>query len=529
MAAPDPRDDVIAGLRFLTETGWRRAAALVTLGAAAAAALPPWHWAVMFIPGFAGLLIAASTAARARDAFGAGWWFGVGHFAAGFYWVGSAFLVDAERYGFLAPFAVAGLAIGMAVFPGLAALIANRIIRWRDVSWAGRGLVFAAAWVFAEWLRGWVLTGFPWNLAGSVWTASPEMTQAAAYVGTYGLGLISVAAAAGFAGLAVRSGRRAAAWPVAAGVIVVALVWGAGHLRLQSPETGSVDGVRLRLVQPNIPQHLKWKSGLRAGHVRKQLEMSLRPPAAGPAPTHIIWAETSVPFNLSGDPPLRNALAEAVPAGGLLIAGAPQAEGASDGSERLSNSLHALDAGGRIVSTYAKRHLVPFGEYVPFRSILKFSKLTAGRLDFTPGSGPKTMALPGLPPALALICYEVIFAAEVGDYQTRPAWLLNVTNDAWFGNSAGPHQHLAAAQLRAAEQGLPLIRVANTGITAVIDAYGRRRAELPLGGEGVLDTDLPKAVAPPPYARFGDALTLLLAAVAVFVGGVMRRRELRNV
>ncbi|MBT3908796.1 MAG: apolipoprotein N-acyltransferase, partial [Rhodospirillaceae bacterium] len=403
------------------------------LGAAGALALPPWHLVFFLLPAFAGLALVVFRAATVRSAFIAGWWFGVGHGAAGYYWVANAFLVDQARYGFLAPVAVVGLAAGMAVFPGIAAALAHAAHRFRPTSPLGRVLIFAAMWAASEWLRSWVLTGFPWNLMATVWVFSDEMIQGAAYAGAYGLGLITIAVAALPAVFFWHGERRWIALQTGFGALVLVGIWAAGYHRIDALGPDDVDGVRLRLVQPNIAQHLKWKSDLRLGHVRNQLKLS-RNPGKGKPPTHVIWPETSVPYNLSGDRPLRSLMATAVPPRGLLITGAPRSEKLSDGTRRVANSLHALNGTGEIIATYDKKHLVPFGEYVPFRNILKFSKLTAGRLDFTPGTGPSIFDLPGLPPFAALICYEVIFPAEVAEVVagSRPTWLLNITNDAWF-------------------------------------------------------------------------------------------------
>jgi len=251
-----------------------------------------------------------------------------------------------------------------------------------------------------------------------------------------------------------------------------------------------------------------------------------RAAGAGAAPpTHVIWAETAVPFFLANDPVRRAFLARAVPPGGLLIVGAPRTTPAPQEPFRVWNSLEAIDGTGRIVGTYDKVHLVPFGEYVPLRVLLPFNKLTAGRTDFSAGDGRATLALAGLPPTSPLICYEVIFPGAVARRDDRPQWLLNLTNDGWFGRSSGPYQHLAAARLRTIEEGLPLVRVANGGVSAVIDAHGRTLARLGLGEAGVVDAPLPVALAPPPYARFGDLLVLAVGGVAAALGRWAGRRR----
>ncbi len=504
----------------MSRAGWPRRLLLIGLGAVGALALPPLHLVFFLLPAMAGLIWAIVQCGQARHAFMAGWWFGLGFGAVGYYWVGSAFLVDAARYGFLAPVAVIGLAAGMAVFPGLAGAALHGVSRWRDPSPLGRVIVFAVLWAASEWIRSWILTGFPWNLMATVWTFSPEIIQAAAYVGPYGLGMMTVAVAGLPALFLFGQGRRRASRALSIGLALFVALWGGGYLRIQGAPEAAVDEVLLRLVQPNIAQHLKWQRDLRLGHVRKQMQMSLLP--AAQKPTHIIWAETAVPYNLSAAPKLRAAMAAAVPPRGLLITGAPRSETNADGKQIAYNSIHAINADSAIIATYDKRHLVPFGEYVPLRSILQFSKLTAGRVDFHPGTTPRVITLPGLPPLAALICYEVIFPAEAGKFESRPQWILNLTNDAWFGVTSGPHQHLAAAQVRAVELGLPVVRVANTGISAVIDAVGRIQASLPLGRQGTLDSTLPTALAAtPPYGRFGDAITWVLIVIGL-LGGLVR-------
>lgn len=524
-------------VRVAALSGWRRWLTLIGLGALASAALPPFGVVFALVPAFTGLLWLSRSAAW-RRAFGAGWAFGVGHFATGLYWVAHAFFVDGALYAWLAPVAVVGLAAGMALFPALAVAAANEFSRILRLGLLGRVLALAGFWSLAEWLRGEVLTGFPWNLIGSAWVASDAVLQGAAWVGVFGLGLISVIAAALPAVLLDGASRRNVAF-AASGIAGFALLWGLGAMRLQAAASNAtdaqgekgekIDGVRLRLVQPNIAQHLKWRADLRLGHVQRQIAMSRQPAEGGVAPTHVIWPETAVPFNLANDRPLQKVLGRAAPPGGLLITGAPRAAGASPAERQLWNSAHALTPAGVIVATYDKRHLVPFGEYVPFRHWLKFSKLTEGRLDFSPGTGPRILDLPGLPAAGLLICYEIIFPDAMprasGAGRRRPGWLLNITNDAWFGDSAGPHQHLAAAQLRAVEQGLAVVRVANTGISAVIDPYGRVRASLPLGRAGVIDSNLPAALAETPFARFGRTVTWAIILAALVAAGVLGRRR----
>jgi apolipoprotein N-acyltransferase len=499
--------------------GWRRHAAAAVCGVLAALALPPLHLLPFLLPAFTGLLWLLDGAGRPRQAALIGWSFGFGHMTAGLYWVGIAFLVDAARFGLVMPFAVGGLAAGLAVFPALAALAVFLS--------GGRGparvVLLAAAWLTTEWLRSWLLTGFPWNLLGTVWSFSPAMLQLAALAGVWGLSLVSVLAAAAPAVLAETGGRGGRVF-VAAVAVLLSLVWAGGALRLAAaPAVGGdvVPGVRLRLVQASIAQSLKWAPELRQRHVEDQWRLSQRP---GPAPvTHIIWPETAVPYLLDQDADLRRYLAAIVPPGGLLITGAPRAGGAA-GESRLWNSLQALDGRGDVVATYDKHHLVPFGEYTPWRGLLGALKLTAGSTDFAAGPGPVTLALPGLPAASPLICYEAIFPGQVAATGRRPGWLLNITNDGWFGTSSGPYQHFASARLRAVEEGLPLIRAANSGISAVVDPYGRVVGRLDLNEIGVLDAPLPRALpGGAVYARFGNWVVFYLLLVSAAFTLILHR------
>ena len=504
-------------------TGWRRIAAAGGLGVLGASALPPLYLLPLLIPAFTGLVWLVESSSGPRRASSAGWWFGFGHSAAGLYWIAFAFTVDAPQYGWMAPFALGGMAAGMALFPAAAALLSRLAFDTGRLGPAGRVVVFGVFWTAAEWMRGWVLTGFPWNLMGTVWVVSDAMIQLAAVTGVYGLSLLAVVTAAMPATLAATNaaggGHRRRWAPVVAAFLVLGAVWIGGQARLAAPGNETVPGVRLRLVQPNIPQALKWRRELRAGHVLKQLEMSRQPAPSGQPPTHIIWAETSVPYFLAAEPGLMVALARAVPPGGLMIVGAPRATVSGESPKRILNSIHAIDSEGRVRGTYDKFHLVPFGEYVPFRDIVSIGKLTAGRQDFSPGPGVRTLDLKGLPPVSPLICYEVIFPGRVADPRDRPQWLLNLTNDAWFGSSSGPYQHFAAARLRAVEEGLPLVRVANTGISGVIDAYGRTLHRLELGRAGIIDSPLPSAVAGgTPFSRWGHWITGLILVISLGAG-----------
>lgn len=495
-------------------SGWRRLIVAVLLGASAALALPPLHIVILLWPAFTGLLWLLNGARRMAAALAIGWAFGFGYFIVGLYWVGIAFLVDVARHGWLMPIAVGGLAAGMALFPMIAVGLVQAS---RARGWV-RLLVLAAAWLFAEWLRSWILTGFPWNMIGTVWAFSAVMIQGAALFGLWGLGLATVILAGLPALLRDAAGRSnlAGLAPLLCPLVLLALMAFGGLWRLASAplsEADLVPGVTLRLVQPSIEQALKWRSDLRRQHLDRHIALTRG--AGFEKITHVVWPETAVPFDLSGSRELQSYLGQAVPEGGLLITGAPRRD-EQDGTLRIFNSLHALGSGGELLATYDKVHLVPFGEYVPLGRYLRAGKLTDGRLDFSPGPGPTRIALSGLPAFGPLICYEVIFPGRVVAAGARPDFLLSVTNDAWFGRSSGPYQHFAAARLRAVEEGLPMVRAANNGISAVIDGYGRVLARSALNDVGVIDAGLPrKVVMGTVFSKFGNWVVLTLIIVFI--------------
>jgi apolipoprotein N-acyltransferase len=505
---------IIAGL-----PGWRGRGLAAALGALATLAMPPVHLVFLLIPAFAGLLWMLGGTRNWRAAFGVGWWFGMGHFATGLYWIANALLVQPEKFAWLIPFAVLGIGGILAVFPALVAIAVRRA----GPRGIGGVLALAVAWTVAEWLRSWVFTGFPWNLMGTAWVFSDAMIQSAALFGTYGLGLITIAIAAmpAVLGEPEVTTRRAATALCCASILLIA-TWAGGAVRLADATNEKVPDVTLRLVQPNIPQKLKWNRDLRDRNLAEQVRMSLRKPGDRGTPTHVIWAETAATFFLGLDDERRNFLAKAAPPGGLVIVGAPRRTAPGEKPYRVWNSLQALDGSGQIAGGYDKFHLVPFGEYIPLRPWLTIPKLTAGRQDFSPGDGPATLSVPGLPPFSPLICYEVIFPGEVVRRDARPAWMLNLTNDAWYGISSGPHQHLAAARMRSVEEGLPLVRVANTGISAVIDGFGRTVAHMGLNHSGVLDAALPVALQPTLFSRYGNAVWLVLAILVLAASQIGR-------
>ncbi|MGH6954099.1 MAG: apolipoprotein N-acyltransferase [Alphaproteobacteria bacterium] len=519
------------GRKVVELRGWRRLVLASALGALAVLAFAPFHIVIVLVPSFTGLVwLIDGARARPRPlraAFAVGWWFGFGHFAAGLYWIAFALLADASRFGWLVPFADIGVPALLAVFPALA----TTLLALSRLDGPARIVLLAALWVAVEWLRGSVLSGFPWNLVAYAWSFSPEMLQLSALTGAFGLSLATVASVAMPAVLTDerdgrgRLDRRGRAALAVAAMLPLAL-WLGGLARLAgAPEPGSavVPGIRLRLVQAALDPALKWQDDTRDANFRAHLALTRS--AGFESVSHVVWPETAAVFWLEADRARRSAVAAVVPPGGLVITGAPRFAVEADQVTAAWNSLHAIDGRGEIVGTYDKFHLVPFGEYVPLRAILPISKITHGSLDISPGPGPRTLDFPGLPPVSPLICYEAIFPGRVTDPARRPGWMLNITNDAWYGTSIGPHQHFASARVRAVEEGLPLVRAANSGISAIVDPYGRVIGRLDLGLKGVLDGPLPLPLAgPPPYARIGDWILLALLALALSLARALARR-----
>lgn len=479
----------------------RRYALAAMLGGLGALSLSPHFLTPLLFVSFSGLVWLLERTPSLRRCLVIGWFFGLSYFAVGLSWIAESFYVDAERFGAFAIPAVTALSAFLALFPALACLGAGAL---REKGWRLL-LAFAISWSAAEWLRGHLLTGFPWNLTGYAWGVTDETLQVAAFTGIYGLSLLTTIIA-GLPALAFSNQPKQARarWtPVALAVVCIGALWSFGWFRLSaaSPAT-DVPGVRLRIVQGNIPQSLKWKPAERERILKRYLSLSLQP--AETPPTHIIWPETAVPYLLGEDAELRLLLARAAPEGGALLTGAVRRAPDFETAPSLRNSIVALNPAGIVVAAYDKVRLVPFGEYVPLRKLLPIPKLTEGSVEYSPGDGRNVLSIPGLPPLGALICYEAIFPG-ISWREGRPRWLLNVTNDGWFGLSSGPHQHFLAARVRSIEQGLPLVRAAYTGISAVVDAYGRVRSSLPLNSMGVLDAALPEALAEPTwYGRLGD-------------------------
>ena len=485
------------------------------MGLASAFALPPFHVVPVLLLTVPVLLLLVGTARRRWGALRRGFWFGFGQHLVGLYWITEAILLESARYWWFVPIAVPALSAILALFIAVPCWAA-----WRTRPGWRRVLVFACVWLLCDLARQFIGTGFPWNPWGSVWAVpgvvGDVMIQPAAWVGTPGLTLLTVLLAS-----LPLLGRRG--WAAGAAMLVV---WvGAGAWRLRDPRAPG-PGLDVVLVQGNVAQGQKWDRATAVATFDRHLRLSAEGvAAAGARPAVVVWPETASVFLLQSDANARAAIAQAIaPAKGAIVgsltflAGAPSA----DPANLPRNSMVALTPEGEVAGLYHKWHLVPFGEYAP--TWVPFAiQVVPGRFAF--GQGPATLRIPGLPPFGGLICYEAIFPGQVVDEADRPDWLVNITNDAWFGNSTGPRQHLAAARLRAVEQGLPLMRAANTGISVGFDARGRELGRLPLGEAGFLVLELPGKRPPTSFSRWGLVIPGLMALgglALVWVGGRQR-------
>jgi apolipoprotein N-acyltransferase len=517
--------------------GWRRAAIAFAAGAVSTLALAPFDlWPVLFVtfPILIWLLDGAA-AGRLGGVMAAaltGWWFGFGYFLAGLYWVGHAFLVDAKTFGWLLPFAVTALPAGLALFTAFGFALA-RVMWTRGPT---RILALAAALTASEWLRGHLFTGFPWNAFGYALTGPLVLAQNAALIGIWGLTLLAVAIFASPAALADETTETRRPWlPPALAIFALLLLAAYGSYRLAGTPTTFVADVRLRIMQPNLQQDTKFNYAAKAQVMERYIALSDR--ATGPQSaglrnvTHLIWPESAFPFLLTREPEALAQIANLLPQGTVLITGAARAGDLAPnaGKPGVYNSIYVIDHDGSVLSVYDKVHLVPFGEYLPFQPLLErigLMQLTKVQGGFLAGDRHRAFLVPRAPRFLPLICYEIIFPGQAVPAGERPDWLLNLTNDGWFGISTGPYQHFQQARVRAIEEGLPLVRAANTGISAVVDPFGRIVGSLQLGIEGVLDAALPRRIDPPPYVRTRDVPVGLALVVAVAL--VIRRRKLRK-
>ncbi|MEL7047799.1 MAG: apolipoprotein N-acyltransferase [Pseudomonadota bacterium] len=543
--------------------GWMRFGIAIAAGSLSVLAMAPFFlWPILFLtlPVLVWLLDGASPTrlsdapdlkSRARALVPAakdGWAFGFGYFFFGLFWIGEAFLVEAEIFGILLPFAVTLMPAGLALFWAAASATAKAF--WTDG--VGRVVILALALSVAEFARGHVFTGFPWNILGYALTSPLSFMQSASLIGVYGLTLVTVAAlAAPIVGLAAgpsapispehgpsagnpaqANGRRQAWAGLAMAVIPLIAIYAYGVWRLAQPTPDMLPNVKIRVVQPSTLQREKWLAEKQGEIFRTHLSLS-KTNSSGERDdlegiSHVVWPEAAMPFLPLSTPEALTAIGQILPQGTYLISGAlrvTQATGTTDiyrstpGQRRAYNSMMVFGFGGGLIALYDKLHLVPFGEYLPLQSTLEaigLQSLTRVRGGFSTGMSPRPlMTIPGLPPVSPLICYEAIFPGQIVQGEERPGVLINVTNDGWFGNTTGPPQHFHQNRVRAVEEGVPLIRSANNGISGVIGPYGRVLGRLDLNEKGVFDSQLPKSLPPTVYAAWGNTIMFALWALIV--------------
>jgi apolipoprotein N-acyltransferase len=507
-----------AGL-IIVQWGWRAALIAVLAGAVSALAMPPFDvFPVLFVtlPILVWLIdgttapVDAGFFRRLWPAARIGWLFGFGYFLAGLWWLGMAFLVDGDEFIWLLPIAVIALPAGLAMFWGFGAAIAR--IFWAD-GWR-RIVALSAGLALAEWLRGTLFTGFPWNSIGYAAMTNPLMMQSASVLGLYGITPLALLVFSSPGIFAASSSMRPRRMRVVF-VVVFALIFvhlGYGAWRLSTASNEMVANVKIRIIQPGIKQSEKWQEGKGMEVFNRYISLSARKDAATGSSktlagtkaldgiTHLIWPESAFPFLLTRNRAAIASIAALLPQATTLITGAMRAEAPVPGASKgfTFNSLYVINGDGEIIQAQDKVHLVPFGEYLPFQSLLEsigLRQLTRLRGGFTAGHQRRHIKLDNAPTLLPLVCYEIIFPGQALGSGEKPGWIVNVTNDAWYGNTPGPYQHLRQARIRAIEEGLPLIRAANSGISVISDSYGRIIRSIPLGKIGIIDGPLPKAAA----------------------------------
>jgi apolipoprotein N-acyltransferase len=506
--------------RIILLSGVLRLLVAALAGALFALAMPPYNIpAVGFIsfPVLVWLLDGAATrqhagkTRRSGAGFRIGWSFGFGYFLAGLWWIGVALLSEGDTYLWALPLAVLGIPAGLAMFTGVSTALAR--LWWPDG--LGRILILAACLGIGEYCRGILLTGFPWNQFGYAAMPIPVAMQTASLIGVDGVTVLAVLVFA----VPALFGTRLHRWFGAVlALLLVAAHLGFGVYALGQP-LAAQQTVNVRIVQPSISQPEKWDVSQRDAVFAKLIGLTAAPGEDGFVPQLIVWPETALPYLLSERPDALQTIAGALQPGQLLLTGAVRNEGPADDPATLFyNSILVIDDSGEVISAADKLHLVPFGEYLPFKGLLEqfgIAPVAAGALPFIPGQQRAYLELPGGITLLPLICYEVIFSHEVNQRgPVLPQLLVNVTNDAWYGDTAGPYQHVMQARIRAVEQGRPMIRAANNGVSAVFDSRGRNLGAFALDATGNLDVKLPVATTQTPFQTYGT--TGFLAILIVF-------------
>lgn len=468
--------------------GWGRYATAFFYGAMTALAFPPFNAIPVLWICFPALFFLLQGASNLRKAFAVGWSFAFGLLVVSLYWIAGSLFVDIKTFWWAVPLSVAGLPAVFSIYYGLAAVAAKR---WGLSRFDGI-IMLSLFWFLADYARGTLFTGFPWDIMGYVWGDILPVIQITSVIGIYGLTLLTIVLVFLPATLFVSCKKSNGSIIFISSLILLGLIAAWGGWRLNGASDEVVADVRLRLVQPNFNQAMKWKNEVREANFQKMLDLTFAP-AEKPI-THYIWPETAVAYYLTEEPEKRFEIAMRMAKGSSLITGIVRRQFFDTGKVNFYNSIIAIDDKARVTAGYDKFHLVPFGEYMPFRSIIPIPAVAGMGSDFSFGEGTKTMRVAGLPPFSPLVCYEIIFSGDVVNDTDLPQFLLNVTNDAWYEGTTGPYQHFSISRVRAIEEGLPLVRVANKGITGVTDPYGRIIVDIGLDKADFIDSYLPKAL-----------------------------------
>ncbi len=527
--------------------GWRRILMLVVAGALAGVSAPPLFFLVALFLAMPVLVWALDGAERKRSirsivlgpAFRIGLAFGFGYFLVALHWIGAAFFVDGGWLLVVMPFAVAGLALLLAVFWGLGAALAH--LFWS--SGPGRIFALATALTLAELARGYLFTGFPFDLLGYALTANPEMMQAASLVGIYGLTFVAVliSATPALVWPAAERSLIARILPLFAAFALLATQIGWGNYRLNETQTEPFEDVVLRIVQPVIPQDVKWQTFAREETITRLLDLSAmqtNPDDQGLGDvTHLIWPEAAIPFFLSDEPELLARIARTLPDDIWLLTGAPRQPYGANGEivpgAKPFNAVLAFNGEGEVVTSYDKTHLVPFGEFLPFGDFWRqfgITQLVEGSEGWAAGAERRLFQLPGSPAILPLVCYEIVFPGSLGAPVSEAGFILVVTNDAWFDGSMGLAQHFHHARVRAVEEGISVVRAANSGISAIVDPLGRIDVMMAEGMVGAIKGTPAQPVAPTLFAQYRHwpLVGMLILGALLSLPGWRRRLKRRD-
>ncbi len=492
----------------------------ILLGVGATWAMPPHYQVWILFICFGWLMNMLTKATSAKQVFALGYWFGFGFFAIGFSWVANALAIDIKSFWWLIPIALSASGAFFGIFVAVPALVSYF---FRGI-WA-KIIVFSVLWGLGEWLRSFLLTGFPWNLLGSALAFDYRLLQWASILGTYGLSVI-VMLIVTIPVAAIKGSKTNILIATLVEIVLLSGIIGFGLYRTNALDNNELSDLKIRLVQPSIPQSMKWDFGELEHNFADYIEMSQS--AGFETIDAVIWGETASTFPLALDRTHFYQVLPAVPDDGFLITGSIDYYPADDDRWLPINAGLVLRHGKGIVDSYAKSHLVPFGEYIPFRKFIpaKLRPITKVIADFRAGHGVKTIHTDKLPPFGILICYEIIFPHQVANAKDRPQWLINLTNDGWYGKSSGPYQHLVTAQLRAVEEGLTVVRAANSGISALISRNGKILASIALHKRGILDIVLPKQLdVGTLYSQYGNLIFGIMAALLLVLAVYFSRLQ----